>query len=81
MGTPIDKENLPVLLDQVVHFAAPKFWEPLSCIRGRVKYIEASKNPKILYLTPLGKDYLIRVDVDCYNLAEKIEENEQHPGH
>jgi hypothetical protein len=81
MGTSFNEKDVPDLLDQYVHFAAPRFWSDAPCINGQVKYIEASKAPKIVYVKPYGAGYLVRVDIDCYNLTEKIEENEQHPSH
>ena len=83
MGTPFKKNDIPDLLDKFVHFAAPKFWEDSPCINGKVKYIQATKNiePHVVYVKPYGEDYLVRVDVDCYQVAEQIEEHEQHSIH
>ena len=81
MGTSFTKKDVPFLVNQFVHFASPRFWGDPPCLRGKVKYVDASSEPKILYLSPVGEDYLVRVDVDCYELAEKIEENEQHSSH
>tara|TARA_B110000503_G_scaffold101884_1_gene152167 strand:+ start:717 stop:962 length:246 start_codon:yes stop_codon:yes gene_type:complete len=81
MGTPFNEKDVPDLIDQYVHFAAPRFWSDAPCVNGKVKYIEASKNPKVLYINPYGVGYLVRVDIDCYNLTEKIEEDEQHSSH
>lgn len=81
MGTPFNKKDVPNLLDEYVHFSAPKFWSDATCVSGKVKYVEASKVPKIVYVKPYGLDHLVRVNVDCYNLTEKIEEHEQHTSH
>lgn len=81
MGTPLDKNDVPNLLDKYVHFASPKFWGDPPCINGKVKYIQASKNPHVVYLEPYGVNYLVRVDVNCYKITEQIEEHEQHSSH
>lgn len=85
MGTPFSKNDVPDLLDKYVHFAAPKFWSESDpqCVNGKVKYIQSTKNaqPHVVYLKPFGEDYLVRVDVDCYNITEQIEEDEQHSSH
>jgi hypothetical protein len=81
MGTPFNKNDVPNLLNQYVHFAAPKFWNDPPCLNGKVKYIEASKTPEVLYLNPYGTGYLVRVDTRCYGITEQIEENEQHESH
>ena len=81
MGTPFNKKDVPDLLDQYVHFAAPKFWKDPPCLAGKVKYIEASKTPDVVYLKPYGEGYLVRVDIKCYEITEKIEEHEQHTSH
>jgi hypothetical protein len=81
VGTPFNKKDVPNLLDEYVHFCAPKFWNDETCVSGKVKYVEASNSPKVVYLKPRGLDHLVRVDIDCYNLTEKIEENEQHSSH
>lgn len=81
MGVPFSREQIPELIDSFVHFASPKFWGDPDCIAGKVKYIETSKNPKILYVQPYGVGYSVRVDVTCYEVTEKIEEYEQHSSH
>lgn len=81
MGTPFTKNDVPDLLDEYVHFAAPKFWSDAPCINGKVKYIKVEKNPTVVYVEPYGARHLVRVDVDCYELTEKIEEHEQHKSH
>lgn len=83
MGTPFKKNDIPDLLNKYVHFAAPRFWGDPPCINGKVKYIQATKSvePSVVYLKPYGEDYLVRVDVDCYNITEQIEEDEQHSSH
>ncbi len=81
MGTPFSVNDVPELLDSFVHFASPKFWSDPPCITGIVKYVEASKAPHVVYLEPYGLNYLIRVDVNCYNITEMIEEHEQHSSH
>ena len=81
MGTPIKREQIPELVDSFVHFASPKFWGDPECISGKVRYVESSKNPKVLYVQPYGLGYSVRVDVTCYKVAEKIEEYEQHSSH
>lgn len=81
MGTPFSREQIPELLDSFVHLASPKFWGDTPCVRGKVKFVETSKNPKILYVQPDGVGYSVRVDVTCYRVAEKIEEDEQHSSH
>lgn len=81
MGTPFSRDEIPSLLDSFVHFAAPKFWGDPPCISGKVKYVDNSADPKVLYVRPYGLGYSVRVDVTCYNVAEKIEEDEQHSSH
>ena len=83
MGTPFKKNDIPDLIDKFVHFAAPRFWGDPPCVNGKVKYIQATKNiePSVVYLKPYGEDYLVRVDVDCYQITEQIEEDEQHSSH
>jgi hypothetical protein len=81
MGTPFTQKDVPELLDTYVHFAAPKFWTDEPCINGVVRYVESSKSPHILYIEPFGLNYLVRVDINCYNITEKIEEHEQHSSH
>lgn len=81
MGTPFNTKDVPDLLNQYVHFAVPKFWNDPPCLNGKVKYIEASKKPEVIYLQPYGEGYLVRVDTKCYEITEKIEEHEQHTSH
>lgn len=81
MGTPFSREEIPELVNSFVHFASPRFWGDPPCISGKVKYVETAKNPKVLYVQPYGLGYSVRVDVTCYKVAEKIEENEQHSSH
>lgn len=81
MGTPFSRDEIPELIDSFVHFASPRFWGDPECIRGKVKYVDASKNPKVVYVEQPGLGYAVRVDVTCYKVAEKIEENEQHSSH
>ena len=83
MGTPISPNDVSDLINQYVHFASPRFWSDPPCVNGKVKYIEVSskKNPTILYVQPYGVDYLTRVNLDCYDVAERIEEHEQHSSH
>ncbi len=81
MGTPFSKDEIPELVNNYVHFASPKFWGDPECISGKVKYVDSSKNPKVVYVQPYGVGYSVRVDVTCYNVTEKIEENEQHSSH
>ena len=83
MGTPINSNDVSDLIDKYVHFAAPKFWQDPPCVNGRVKYIQVnnSKAPTVLYVKPYGEDYLTRVDLNCYSVAEQIEEHEQHKSH
>ena len=81
MGAQFSKEDIPQLVDSYVHFASPKFWGDPGCVNGKVTYVESSKNPKVLYVQPYGLGYSVRVDVTCYDIAEKIEEDEQHSSH
>lgn len=82
MGTPFTKNDVPHLLDEYVHFSSPKFWKDPPCVNGKVKYIKVEKNPTVVYVETYGaRRHLVRVDVDCYNLTEKIEEDEQHSSH
>ncbi len=81
MGTPISRGEIPELLNTFVHFASPRFWGDPECVNGKVKYVDSSDNPKVVYVQPYGLGYSIRVDVTCYGVAEKIEENEQHSIH
>jgi hypothetical protein len=81
MGTPFSSSDVPHLLGSYVHLASPKFWIDSDCINGVVRYVESSKNPHVIYLEPYGLNYLIRVDINCYNVTEKIEEHEQHSSH
>ena len=81
MGKPFSRDEIPNLVNTFVHFAAPKFWGDAPCINGKVKYVENSSNPKVLYVQPYGLGYSVRVDVTCYNVTEKIEEDEQHSSH
>lgn len=83
MGTPFEENDIPDLLNKYVHFAAPKFWQDPPCVNGKVKYIQvnSSKAPTVLYVKPYGEDYLTRVDLNCYSVAEQIEEHEQHKSH
>jgi hypothetical protein len=81
MGTPFSRDEIPELVDNYVHFASPKFWGDLECVSGKVKYVDSSRDTKLLYLQPYGVRYSVRVDVTCYNVTEKIEENEQHSSH
>jgi hypothetical protein len=81
MGAQFSKEDIPQLVDSYVHFASPKFWGDPECVSGKVRYVESSKDPKVLYVQPYGVGYSVRVDVTCYSVTEKIEENEQHSSH
>lgn len=81
MGTPFSKNDVPDLIDKYVHFASPRFASDPPCVNGKVKYIRVEENPQVLYVKPFDKSYLVRVDVDCYELTEKIEEYEQHERH
>ena len=82
MGTPFNKNDVPDLLDKFVHFASPRFPSDPPCVNGKVKYIQATKaEPSVVYVKPFGEDYLVRVDVDCYQAKEQIEEYEQHSSH
>ena len=81
MGTPFSRDEIPELVDNYVHFASPKFWGDPECVSGRVKYVDSSREPRVLYVQPYGVRYSVRVDVACYNVTEKIEENEQHSSH
>lgn len=81
MGTPLDKNDVPELVGNYVHFAAPKFWCEPKCVNGVVKYVDTSTKPKVVYVKPYGVDYLVRVDVTLYDIAERIEEHEQHSSH
>ena len=82
MGTPFSRTDIPDLVNSYVHFAAPRFWtKDPECINGRVKYVDSSKDPKVIYVQPYGVGYSVRVDVTCYDIAEKIEEHEQHSSH
>lgn len=81
MGTPISPNDVSNLIDQYVHFASPRFWNDPPCVNGKVKYIQASKDAHVVYLEPYGQNYLVRVDVNCYAITEKIEEDEQHSSH
>jgi len=82
MGTPFNKNDVPDLLDKFVHFASPRFPSDPPCVNGKVKYIQATKaKPSVVYVKPFGEDYLVRVDVDCYQAKEQIEEYEQHSSH
>ncbi len=81
MGTPFSRDDIPELVNSFVHFSSPKFWGDPECISGRVKFVESSDNPKVMYVEPYGLGYSVRVDVTCYEVAEKIEENEQHSSH
>lgn len=81
MGAPISNDSLPDLIDKYVHFAAPKFWCEPTCINGQVKYVDASTEGKVVYVKPYGVDYLVRIDVTLYSIAERIEEHEQHSSH
>lgn len=83
MGTPINPNDVPDLINKYVHLAAPKFWQDPPCVNGEVKYIKvnSSKPSTVLYVRPYGEDYLTRVDLNCYSVAEQIEEHEQHTSH
>jgi hypothetical protein len=81
MGTPFKNNDVPELLGKFVHFASPKFPSDPPCVNGEVKYIQASKEPHVVYLEPFGQNYLVRVDVHCYEIAERIAEHEQHSSH
>jgi hypothetical protein len=81
MGTPFSRDEIPSLLNSFVHFAAPKFWGDPPCISGKVSYVDNSVDPKVLYVRPYGLGYSVRVDVTCYDVTEKIEEDEQHSSH
>ena len=81
MGTPFTQNDVPDLIDTYVHFASPRFWSDPPCINGKVKYVKLEKNPSVVYVEPFQENYLVRVDVNCYNITEKIEEDEQHQGH
>lgn len=81
MGTPFSRENIPELVNSFVHFASPKFWCEPPCINGQVKYVDANTKGKVVYVKPYGVDYLVRIDVDLYDIKERIEEHEQHSSH
>jgi hypothetical protein len=78
MGTPFNDSNIPELVDSYVHFASPRFWSKSPCISGKVTFVEVSDTPRVVYVQPYGLGYSVRVNVSDYELAEKIEENEQH---
>lgn len=81
MGTPICQDSIPSLVGEYVHFASPRFWCEEPCINGQVKYVDASTEGKVVYVKPYGVDYLVRIDVTLYSIAERIEEHEQHSSH
>ena len=81
MGTPITDSDIPSLEGRFVHFANPKFTGDAPCIRAKVTHVDASYNPKVLYVQPHGVGYSIRVDINCYNTAEKVEADELHTSH
>ena len=81
MGTPINSNDVPLLEGSYVHFASPKFWCEPTCVNGKVKYVDASTKGKVVYVKPYGVDYLVRIDVTLYSIAERIEEHEQHSSH
>jgi hypothetical protein len=78
MGTPFKSDDIPKLVDSYVHLASPKFWSESPCITGKVTFVEVSNEPKVVYVQPYGLGYSVRVDISEYEIAEKIEENEQH---
>jgi hypothetical protein len=73
--------DVPGLVGTYVHFASPRFWCESPCVNGQVKYVDANTKPKVVYVKPYGVDYLVRVDVTLYGVAERIEEHEQHTSH
>lgn len=81
MGTPFTPNDVSDLIDKYVHFASPRFSSDPPCVNGKVKYIKREENPQVVYLKPYGEDYLVRVDVNCYEVTEQIEEHEQHKRH
>lgn len=81
MGIPFSPVEIPKMTGQYVHFSSPKFWCEPDCVNGEVKYVDASKDPKIVYVKPYGESHLVRVNVLDYETVERIEENEQHSSH
>lgn len=81
MGDAFSPDAIPELQGKFVHFASPRFWCEPECINGEVRYVDASKSPKIVYVKPYGETHLVRVNVLDYQTAERIEENEQHASH
>jgi hypothetical protein len=81
VGTPIVNSDIPSLEGKFVHFASPKFTRDQPCINGKVTHVDASNNPKVIYVRPHGVGYSIRVDINCYNIVEKVEADEFHKSH
>jgi hypothetical protein len=81
VGNAFYPTDIPELEGAFVHFAAPRFWCEEECINGEVKYVDASNDPKIMYIKPFGATHLVRVNVLDYEIVERIEENEQHSSH
>ena len=81
MGDAFSPDAIPELEGKFVHFASPRFWSDAGCVNGEVRYVDASNDPKVVYVKPYGETHLVRVNVLDYQTAERIEENEQHASH
>jgi hypothetical protein len=74
MGSTFSPEDIPQLEKSWVHMCSPYVSSLPACLIGKVDYVEVSSSPKILYMTPDGLGYSIRVNISDYNIHETIGE-------
>jgi hypothetical protein len=72
MGAEFSTKDIPGLENALVHMCSPLVHTMPLCVIGRVKYVEVGDQPKILYITPSGSGYSVRVDVDSYTIHETL---------
>lgn len=75
MGSTFSTNDIPRLENSWVHMCSPYVSSLPACLIGKVNYVEVSSDPKILYMTPDGLGYSVRVDVTDYTIHETIGED------
>jgi hypothetical protein len=72
MGAEFFTKDIPGLENALVHVCSPLVHSVPLCLIGRVNYVEVSGTPKILYITPDGVSYSVRVDINDYTIHETL---------
>jgi hypothetical protein len=70
VGDPINESDIPSLLEKDITLAGPRDSKTKEKMSGTVKYVEASKNPHVVYMQEYGNTWLSRADFRMYSEAE-----------